>query len=163
MVERGLGIGWSSSALKQRPVKRSSIELWRRYRERTQREHSCTQACLMHKEKGIRQRVRRLDSMTDSMDTNSGKLQETVEDRGACLACCSLWDGRVRNDLASKQRQRSHAGKFGHVLCILIWFTNSNTFLRLNKQQQTRLEADFNLERAPVRTPQLTSYLISKD
>ena len=92
VVEWGLGIGQSSSALKQRPVKRSSIEPWRRYRERTQREHSCTQACLMHREKGMRQSMRRLDSITDSMDTNSGKLQKTVEDRGARLACCSLWD-----------------------------------------------------------------------
>ena len=76
---------------------------------------------------------------------------------------------RFRHDLANEQqrrrrRQRSHAEKSGHVLCILIWFTNSNTSLRLNKQQQTRLEADFfNLKRAPVRTPQLTSYLIVKD
>ena len=41
---------------------------------------------------GMRQRVRRLDSITDSVDTNLGKLQETVEDRGARLACCSLRD-----------------------------------------------------------------------
>ena len=74
---------------------------------------------------------------------------------------------RVRHDLANEQQQQrqwSHAEKSGHVLCILIWFTNSNTSLRLNKQQQTRLKADFfNLKRAPVRTPQLTSYLIVKD
>lgn len=74
---------------------------------------------------------------------------------------------RVRHDLANEQQQRrqwSHAEKSGRVLCILIWFTNFNTSLRLNKQQQTRLKADFfNLKRAPVRTPQLTSYLIVKD
>ena len=34
------------------------------------------------KEKGV-QRVRWLDSITDSMDMNLSKLQETVEDRGA--------------------------------------------------------------------------------
>ena len=34
------------------------------------------------KEKGV-QRVRWLDSITDSMDMNLSKLRETVEDRGA--------------------------------------------------------------------------------
>ena len=31
------------------------------------------------------QRMRWLDSVTDSMDMNLSKLQEIVEDRGACL------------------------------------------------------------------------------
>jgi len=33
-----------------------------------------------------RQRMRRLDSITDSTDTNLSKLQETVKDRGAWCA-----------------------------------------------------------------------------
>ena len=35
------------------------------------------------------QRVRWLDSITDAMDMNLGKLWEMVKDRG--LACCSPW------------------------------------------------------------------------
>ena len=30
--------------------------------------------------------MRRLDSITDSMDTNLSKLREILEDRGTCLA-----------------------------------------------------------------------------
>ena len=76
----------------------------------------------------------------DSVDTHLSKYQEIVEDRGACLACCSLWDCRVGHNLANEQqRQRSHAEKFGHVLCILIWFTNSITSLRLNKVNSNKL------------------------
>ena len=37
------------------------------------------------------QRIRYLDSITDAMDLNLGKLQEMVRDREA-LACCSPWD-----------------------------------------------------------------------
>ena len=36
------------------------------------------------KGKRRRQRMRWLDSITDSVDMNLSKLQETVEDRGAC-------------------------------------------------------------------------------
>ena len=36
-----------------------------------------------------RQRMGRLDSITDSMDTNLSKIQETVKDGE--LACCSPW------------------------------------------------------------------------
>ena len=35
------------------------------------------------KGEGVRQRMRCLDSITDSMDMNLSKLWETVEDRGA--------------------------------------------------------------------------------
>ena len=42
------------------------------------------------KEKG-RQRVRCLESITDSVDMNLRKLQEIVKDRGVSLACCSPW------------------------------------------------------------------------
>ena len=40
-----------------------------------------------------RQRMRWLDSNTDSMDVNLSKLQEMVKDRGR-LACCSPRDGK---------------------------------------------------------------------
>ena len=35
-----------------------------------------------------RQRIRRLESITDSMDMNLDKLRETVQES---LACCSPW------------------------------------------------------------------------
>ena len=38
------------------------------------------------KRRSWRQRMRRLDSITDSMDMNLSKLQEIVEDRGAWRA-----------------------------------------------------------------------------
>ena len=37
-------------------------------------------------EKGVGQRMRWLDRVTDSMDMNFSKLQEIVEDRGALCA-----------------------------------------------------------------------------
>ena len=41
-------------------------------------------------------RMRWLDSITDSMDTNLSKLQEIVEDGGS-LACCSPWGHKESN------------------------------------------------------------------
>ena len=38
------------------------------------------------KRRSRRQRIRRLDSITDSMDMNLSKLWEIVKDRGACYA-----------------------------------------------------------------------------
>ena len=49
------------------------------------------------------QRMRRLDSITDSTDMNFIKLQEITEDRN--LACYSPWGHRVRHDLAAEQQQ----------------------------------------------------------
>ena len=37
------------------------------------------------------QRMRRLDSIFDSMDMNLSKLQEIVKDREASSLCCSSW------------------------------------------------------------------------
>ena len=42
-----------------------------------------------------RQRMRWLDGVTDSVDTNLGKLQELVMDGG--LACCSPWGCKELN------------------------------------------------------------------
>ena len=60
------------------------------------------------KEKGV-QRVRWLDSITDSMDMNLSKLRETVEDRGAWHA--AVHGGhRVRHDLAIEHQEIYHMG-----------------------------------------------------
>ena len=47
-----------------------------------------------------RQRMRCLDSITESMDMNLSKLQETVEERGAWRA--AVYGVTVRQDLAAE-------------------------------------------------------------
>ena len=53
-----------------------------------------------------------IDSITDSMDMNLGKLQETVRDREAWHApwgsSGSPWGHRVRHDLATEKQQNSY-------------------------------------------------------
>jgi len=49
------------------------------------------------------QRIRWLDSITDSMDMNLSKLQEIVEDRGAQQ---SMRSQRIGHDLATEQQHR---------------------------------------------------------
>ena len=44
-----------------------------------------------------------LDGISDSMDMNLSKLQETVEDS---LMCCSPWGHRVGHDLATEWPQQ---------------------------------------------------------
>ena len=46
------------------------------------------------------QRIRWLDSITDSMDMNWSKLREIVEDKS--LACCSPWGQRIEHDLVTE-------------------------------------------------------------
>ena len=48
----------------------------------------------------LKQRIRRLDSITDLTDMNLSKLQEIVEDRGLWLAC-SPWHCR-ESDVTSR-------------------------------------------------------------
>ena len=51
------------------------------------------------------QRVRWLDSITDSMDMNLSKFWKIVEDRGACMLQ-SIGSQRVGHDLATQQQQQ---------------------------------------------------------
>ena len=55
------------------------------------------------KRKRGRQRMRRLDSITDTMDMNLNKLLETVEDRGAW--CVAVHGVAKRHDLVTEQQQ----------------------------------------------------------
>ena len=52
------------------------------------------------------QRMGRLDSITDSMDMNLNRLQETVEDREARVLE-SIGSQRLRHNLATEQQQLS--------------------------------------------------------
>ena len=49
------------------------------------------------------QRMRWLESISDSMDLNSSKLQETVKDRGACVLH-SMGLQRVTYDVVTEQQ-----------------------------------------------------------
>ena len=53
-----------------------------------------------------RQRMRRLDGITDSVDMNVGKLREMVRDREAWLVLQSTGLGRVGHDLAAEVQQQ---------------------------------------------------------
>ena len=62
------------------------------------------------------QRMRWLESITDSMDMDLCKLLEIVEDRGAWLAM-SLGSQRVRHDLAIENNNLSFELHLHHPKC----------------------------------------------
>ena len=63
------------------------------------------------KRKRGQQKMRWLDSITDSMDMNLSKLQEMVKDRS--LACCSPW-GHKEPDM-TKQLNYSNKGSIKQI------------------------------------------------
>ena len=65
------------------------------------------------KKRSGKQRMRWLDSITDSMNTNMGKIWEIVEGRGAWRA--AVHGIRVRHDLAAEQ-QLVHTQQQGRTL-----------------------------------------------
>ena len=70
------------------------------------RADSLEQTLMPGKTKGKRtgrQRMRRLEGITDSTDVNLGELQETVEGRGACVLP-PMGSRRAGHDLATKQQ-----------------------------------------------------------
>ena len=59
-----------------------------------------------------RQRMRRLDSITDSMDINLSKLQDKVKDRGDWCAAVH-GNHRVGHNLPSEQQKNNN--KYTHI------------------------------------------------
>ena len=53
------------------------------------------------------QRIRWLDSITDTMDMNFLQTVGDSEGQGS-LECCITWDQRVRDNLATEQQQHHH-------------------------------------------------------
>ena len=56
-----------------------------------------------------RQKMRRLDGITDSMDMSLNKLREVINEGQRSLACCSQLMGlqRVRHDSMTEEQQSS--------------------------------------------------------
>ena len=74
-----------------------------------QRAKSLEKTLMLGKTEGKRrrgwERMRWLDSITNSIDMNFNKLWQIVK-KGS-LVSCSPWDHRVRHDLATKQQQNT--------------------------------------------------------
>ena len=75
-----------------------------------QRADSLEKTLMLGKSEGKRrrgwQRMKCLDSITDSMDVNLSKLWETVRDRGACVLQ-SMGSQGVEEHLVTEQQQQS--------------------------------------------------------
>ena len=77
------------------------------------------------KAKGNRgwQRMRWLDSITNSMDMNLNKFQETVKYRGdCCVAVCGV--AKSRHDLATEQQQQQWIFLFSFNIMTIMCFFN---------------------------------------
>ena len=75
-----------------------------------------------------RQRMRWLDGITDSMDTNLSKFQETVKDRGAWRATV-LGVTKSRHDLATEQQQQKlNQYEFVLLVCSIFIVCSYYTF-----------------------------------
>ena len=70
------------------------------------------------KRKGERQRIRWLDSITNSLDMNLSKLLEIVEDREACVLQ-SMGSQRVGHDSVTQELQYYFKKKLFTYLAVL--------------------------------------------
>ena len=83
----------------------TKLEIWRARVESQGNVSRALSRTIQGRRKGEQQRMRWLEGITDSMDVNLSKLQDS-EGQGS-LACCSSWVHRVRHDLAIEQQAKT--------------------------------------------------------
>ena len=67
------------------------------------------------------QRMRWLDSITDSMDMSLSELWKIVKEGQGSLGCCRPWGYRVRHNLATEQQQLKRLRSGGEVSFAVDW------------------------------------------